>query len=117
MESLAKSGTRQLPVEQITASQLSTASLVAITGATIDVSAWKSLSVTAIVITNDVDVKVFGANIADYSDETLITTLAPTTTAPAAVSYTPPPFRYYRLKVIDHSGGSHGTATVNMFAK
>lgn len=116
-ETLVKDGTRQSVVGSLTASQLSTGSLVAVIGMSLDMAAWKTLSVTATAATNSVDVQVFGANLADFSDETLVTTLAPTTSAPAAVSYSPAPFRYYRLKAIDHVGGTHGTATATMFAK
>lgn len=116
-ETLVKDGSRQAVIGAFSASQLSTGSLVAVTAATVDMASWKTLSITSTCITNPVDVQVFGANVSDFSDETLVTTLAPTTTVPAAVSYSPAPFRFYRLKCIDHSGGSHGTATVNMLAK
>jgi hypothetical protein len=98
--------------------QTSTASTVVVTGAEIDSTQCRALSYTAICATNAIKWSVFGANVSDYSDEVAVKS-ATTISGGANDSYSvsPPPFRYYRVKVVDDSGGTHGTITVNGVAK
>lgn len=95
-------------------SQASTASTVVVTGSDMDATQFASVSYTIKVITNDVGWSVFGANVSDFTDEVAVQA-ATQVVAGAAGSYSvaQAPFRYYRVKVIDQVGGSHGTATVN----
>lgn len=98
--------------------QASTSGTVVVAGAEIDATQFKTVAYTAIAATHDVDWSVFGANVADYSDEVAV--LSATKIAVGAnASYTanPAPYRYYRVKVIDDVGGTHGTITVNGIAK
>ncbi len=98
--------------------QTSTASTAVVTGTDIEVSQMKVLSYTAIVATHDVDWSVFGANVSDFSDEVAV--LAATKIVLSGVSSysaSPPPYRYYRVKVIDDVGGTHGTITINGIAR
>lgn len=98
--------------------QPSTSGTVVVAGAEIDATQMKTVCYTGLAATHDVDWSVWGANVSDYSDETAV--LAATKIAAgAAGSYTaaPAPYRYYRVKVIDDVGGTHGTITVNGIAK
>jgi hypothetical protein len=119
--SATKVQTDTLPAALVTGAvgpQTSTNATVVVTGAELDVTQYKTVAYTAIAATHDVDWSVFGANAADYSDEVAV--LAATKiTAGSNASYTanPAPYRYYRVKVIDDVGGTHGTITVNGIAK
>jgi len=98
--------------------QTSTSSTVVVSGAEIDATQYQTVCYTAICATNAVKWSVFGANVSDYSDEVAVLS-ATTINSGANASYTvsPAPFRYYRVKVIDDTGGVHGTITVNGVAK
>lgn len=108
-------------VEVVTVSpagQLSTASTAVVTDSDMDARAWKALSYTCVCATNAIKWSVFGANASDFSDEVAVQ--AATTVAAAAVgsySVAPPVFSYYRTKIIDDSGGVHGTATIRGIVK
>ncbi len=98
--------------------QTSTASTAVATGAELDATQCRTVCYTIAAATHDVDWSVFGANAADYSDEVAV--LAATKVALGTnSSYTasPAPFRFYRVKLIDDVGGTHGVATVNGIAK
>jgi predicted RNA methylase len=98
--------------------QASTASTVVVTGSDVDMRAYKTLSYTISVVTFAVSWSVFGANVSDYSDEVAV--LSATSVAAAASSsytVTNAPYAYYRIKIIDTVGGSHGTATINGLGK
>jgi hypothetical protein len=96
----------------------STASTVVVAGSEIDARAWTSVSYTIAVATHDVTWSVFAANAADYSGEVAV--LSPASVVAAATSsyaVALAPFSYYRVKIIDTVGASHGTATVYGIAK
>lgn len=96
----------------------STASTAVATGAEIDATQFGSVSYTIKVAANSVDWSVFGANISDYTDEVAV--LAATTVASGAAgtyAATVAAYRFYRVKIIDSSGGSHGTVIINGVAK
>lgn len=98
--------------------QASTASTVVVASSDLDARAWRALSYTVAVATQAIKWSVFGANASDFSDEVAV--LAATTVAAGAnssYSVAPPPFSYYRVKIIDDSGGVHGTATVRGIVK
>lgn len=107
-------GVRQVQIETVAPdAQASTASTAVVTGSELDARPWQSLSYSIVVATNAVKWSVFAANAADYSDEVAV--LAATTVAAAATSsyaVTQAAYSYYRVKIIDDSGGVHGTATV-----
>ena len=93
--------------------QLSTASTVVLAGCEFDARTWTSLAYTISVITNDVTWSVWGANAANYSDESAVltaTSVVAATNSNYVVSLAP--FSFYRVKIIDTVGASHGTATV-----
>ncbi len=98
--------------------QASTNATVVVAGAEIDATQFRSVCYTIAVATHDVDWSVFGANASDYSDEVAV--LAATKVSAGAnssYSVAQAPFRYYRVKIVDDVGGTHGTATVNGIAK
>lgn len=98
--------------------QVSTAATVVLAGCEFDARAWTSLAYTIKVITNDVTWSVWGANASDYSDETAV--LPAVSVAAGAVSsrvFALAPYGYYRVKIIDTVGASHGTATVRGIVK
>ena len=98
--------------------QLSTASAVVVVGSELDARPRTTVAYTVAVITQAIKWSVWGANASDFSDEVAV--LAPATVAAAASSSyaaTPAPYSYYRVKIIDDSGGVHGTATVRGIAK
>lgn len=100
------------------AAQVSTASAVVVTGSEIDARPWTTVAYTVVVANEAIKWSVWGAHAADYSDEVAV--LSPATVAAAASSSyaaTPAPFSRYRVKIIDDSGGTHGTATVRGIAK
>lgn len=102
----------------VSASHASVAGATVLSGSEIDTGPYLSLSYTIKVATEDVDWQVFGANIADYSDE--VSVQANASVAAAAVgsySTTQAVWRYYRVKIKDTVGGTHGTATVSGIAK
>ncbi len=98
--------------------QTSTASTVVVAGSEIDATQCKTVCYTAVCATNAIKWSVFGANVSDYSDEVAVQA-ATTIASGAAGSYstTAAPFRFYRVKVVDDSGGTHGSITVNGVAK
>lgn len=110
---------RQVEVVTCTpAAQLSTASTVVVADSELDARFASTLAYTIVVITQAIKWSVFGAHASDYSDEVAV--LAATTVAAGAASsyaVSPPPYSYYRVKLIDDSGGVHGTATVRGVAK
>lgn len=110
---------RQVEVTTCTPdAQASTASTAVVTGSELDAGPHLTACYTIKVATNAVKWSVFGANASDYSDEVAVLS-ATTVASGAASSYaaSPAPFRYYRVKVIDDSGGSHGSVTVRGIAK
>lgn len=112
-------GRRQVPIETVAPDpQASTNATVVVTGSGMDARPWTSLAYTVVVATNAIKWSVFGANAADYSDEVAVLSAA-TVAAGAGSSYSVSlaPFAYYRVKIIDDSGGVHGTATVRGIMK
>lgn len=110
---------RQVAIDMVTpAAQASTASDAVVSGSEMDIRMWKSISYTIKVITNAVTWTVFGANASDYSDEVIVQNAA-SVAADASGSYavTQASYAYYRVKIRDTVGGSHGTATVVGLAK
>lgn len=112
--------TLNLPPAGVTGAvqQASTNATANVAGVEIDATQYRTVCYTIAVATHDVDWSVFGANSADYSDEVAV--LAATKVAAGAnssYSASPAPFRYYRVKIIDDVGGTHGTATVNGICK
>lgn len=98
--------------------QTSTASTVVVTGTDLDATQFRSVSYTIIVATHDVDWSVFGANVSDYSDEVAVLTATKVDlSTSSSYSVSQAPFRYYRVKIIDDVGGTHGSVTVNGVAK
>ena len=112
--------TANLPAAAVTGAvtQVSTSGTVVAAGSEMDATQYKTVAYTITIATHDVDWSVFGANVSDYSDEVAL--LAATkVSAPGVSSYTAAlaPFRYYRVKIIDDVGGTHGTATINGIMK
>jgi hypothetical protein len=91
----------------------STASTAVATGAELDATQFGSVAYSISVATNAVKWSVFGANVSDYSDESAVQ--AATTVAAGAIGTyaATAAFRFYRVKLIDDAGGSHGVATIN----
>lgn len=119
MTMLVSPGGRSVEVTTCTPdAQASTASTAVVTGSGLDTGPHLTACYTIKVATNAIKWSVFGANVSDYSDEVAVLSAA-TVASGANSSYTasPAPFRYYRVKIIDDSGGVHGTATVNGIAK
>jgi len=84
----------------------------------IDTGPWKSLAYTMKVATFAITWTVYGANLADYSDETVVqaeANVAVGTVGTYVVAQAP--FRYYRAKIKSTVGGSHGVATFVGIAK
>jgi hypothetical protein len=110
---------RQVSIEYVApGAYTSTASLAAISGTEIDASSWRSVSYTVVCATNAIKWAVYGANASDYSDEVAVLSAA-TVSAGASSSYSvaQAPFRYYRVKGQDDSGGVHGSITIRGVAK
>lgn len=116
--SLVGSAQKRRAVEEITpAAQASTNATAVVTGSGLDAGPYDLISYTIVIATEDVDWSVFGANSSDYSDEVAVVS-ATTVGAGTASSYTADAgYRYYRVKIIDTVGDTHGTATVRGLAK
>ena len=99
-------------------SQASTNATAVVVGSGLDARNHATVCYTIAVATHDVDWSVFGANASDYSDEVAVL-VATKVVAAAHSSYTaaPAPYSYYRVKIIDDAGGTHGTATVSGIVK
>jgi len=95
-----------------------TAAYTVVTGSEMTMLAYTCLAYTILVATHDIKWKVMGANTSDYSDEVEVQAEA-TVTAGNASSYavSVAPYAYYRIKVVDASGGDHGEVTVVGIAK
>lgn len=110
---------KQVPVDIVgPISQAGTDSTVVVAGSEIDGTTWDTISYTIKVTTFGLTWSVFGANVADYSDETAV--LTPTAVASGNTgSYISIglPFRFYRAKIVNTVGGSNGNAVVNGIAK
>jgi len=110
---------RQVAIDIIApTAQASTNAYAAITGGDIDARMWKSLGITIAVITNNIKWTVYGANASDFSDEQVVQVEA-TVAAAATGTYVTAQsvYAYYRIKIVDASGGSHGTVTMNAIQK
>ncbi len=108
-------GNRQVTLDQVTPTAVaSSAVLTVVAGSEVDSRGWRSLAYTIKNAgANSVDWTVFGANLADYSDEVVVQ--AATTVANAAsgsYSTTQAPFAFYRVKIVDTAAPNHGTVTV-----
>lgn len=98
--------------------QASTNATANVAGAEIDARQWRTVCYNVAAAGNAVDWSVWGANASDYSDEVAVKA-ATKVNAGANDTYaaSPAPYAYYRVKIIDDVGGTHGTATVNGIAK
>ena len=84
----------------------------------IDMRPWKSLSYTLKVATNALKWTVYGANLADYSDEVVVQAEASVAVgAIGSYSTTQAVWARYRVKIKADVGGSQGTGTLNGIAK
>jgi hypothetical protein len=113
MSRVSIKATKVAPAEQETI-----ATYAVVTGSALDASVCIALSYTILVADEDIKWKVMGANKADYSDEVEVQAEA-TVLADGVSSYaiSNPPYAYYRVKVADNVGGTHGNVTVNGIAK
>jgi hypothetical protein len=112
-------GTRQVPIETVTPdAQASVAAETVLDGSEIDARGWRSLAYTLLNADETITYRVYGANASDYSDEVVVS--GPTDIlAAAASSYAvaQAPYGYYRVKILDKVGGTHGTVTLAGIAK
>ena len=110
---------RTVAVDIITpAAQLSANADAVVVGSEIDARPWGSLAYTMKVITNAVTWTVFGANSADYSDETAVQAAASVGVgASGSYAVAPAPYSYYRVKIRSTVADVHGTATIVGIAK
>jgi hypothetical protein len=100
------------------AGQVSTASTVVLAGCEFDARGRISLCYTISVATNAVSWSVWGANAANYSDEVaVLEAVSVATSGVSSYIATLAPYAYYRVKIIDTVGASHGTATVRGIVK
>lgn len=118
-ESTVRSGTRQVQIETVAPdAQASTATAAVLTGSAIDARPWRSVAYTVKVASNTITWWVYGANSADYSDEVIVD--GPSDVAASAndsYAVEQAPYGFYRLKIVDKVGGSHGTVTAHGIAK
>jgi hypothetical protein len=100
------------------AAQLSTNAYAVVAGSEMSMLDGICLTYTILIATQSVKWKVFGANLATFADEVEVQGEA-TVVAAASSSYavTVAPYAYYRVKIVDAVGGTHGTATVTGIAK
>jgi hypothetical protein len=100
------------------APQASTSSTVVVTGSDMDARPWRSVSYTLSAATNAVTWSVFGANRSDFTDEVVVQNAASVSAgANATYAVTQAPYAFYRVKIVDTVGGTHGTATVTGMLK
>ena len=100
------------------AGQASTASVVVLAGSQIDARGRVSICYTISVATHDVTWTVWGANASNYSDEQSVNgSISVVAAASGAYATSLAPYAYYRVKIIDTVGASHGTATLRGIAK
>lgn len=100
------------------AAQNSTAAYAVLAGSELDTRGYNSLAYTLKDATQTITFEVFGANLSDYSDEVIVS--GPTdilATGSASYAVTPAPYAYYRVKIIDKVGGTHGVVTLSGIAK
>ena len=100
--------------------QTSTNTETAVTGSNLDAGPWTTIAYTVINSdeANTVQFSVYGANVSDFSDETVVSAL--TDIAPlAAGSYstTQVAFRYYRVKIHSKVDNAHSACVVNGICK
>ncbi len=98
--------------------QDSTNATVVLAGSEIDARPWKSVCYTLSVITNTVTYTVFGANLATYADEVIVS--GPTDILAAAngtYAVAQAPYSYYRVKILTKVNPNHGTVTLHGVAK
>lgn len=110
---------RNVAVDIVTpAAQLSANADAVVVGSEIDARAWESLAYTIKVATNAITWTVFGANTADYSDETVVQAAASVDVgASGSYAMAQAPYAYYRVKIRSTVADVHGTATVVGIAK
>jgi hypothetical protein len=98
--------------------QASTALAAVVTGSEIDARPFRSISYTLLNANNTITYWIYGAHRLDFADEVIAS--GPTDILASAVgsySVSPAPFSYYRVKIQDKVGGSHGTVAVVGLAK
>lgn len=113
------SGMRQVQVYTVApVAQASTADPAVVTGSEIDARPWQSVAYTVLNAAETIQWWAYGANASDYSDEVIVDGPSDVLAA-AADSYAvaPAPYAYYRVKIVDKVGGTHGTVTVHGIAK
>lgn len=108
-------GSRQTEVGICSDSQVSTSTTAAIAGSrsVLDARGWQKLAYTVKVQTAAVTWSVWAANNSNFSDEVVIQNPASVASGAAGtyvIEY--PPYSYYRVKIVDTVGGTHGTASV-----
>lgn len=87
-------------------------------GSAMDLRPWSSLAFTFKVATQGVKWSIYGANVADFSDEVAIQAL--TNVAAGAIGtyvVAQAPYAFYRVKIASNVSGQVGTATLNGIAK
>ncbi len=101
------------------AAQASVAAETVLAGSEMDVRGFTTLAYTIAIAAaeNTVTWKVYGANDSGYADEVAVNTADVASGAAGAYTVTPAPYGYYRVKILDKVGGSHGTATLRGIAK
>jgi hypothetical protein len=95
--------------------QTSTASVVVLAGCEFDARTWKSLAYTFVAAAQTVTWTVWGANAATYADEVQLQTAIPAVGTPSSYAVAPPPYAYYRVKIVNGDGA--GSATVRGIVK
>lgn len=118
-ETIVSSGTRHVPVEQVTpAAQVSANDPAVVAGSGIDARPWRSIAYTIVNVDETITWWVYGANAADYSDEVIVD--GPSDVLAAVVdSYavSQAPYGFYRVKIESKVDDTHGTVTVRGIAK
>ena len=113
-------GTRQVTIEVVgpLTQAAPDTTPVAITGGDIDARGWITVCMTCVCSDETISWTVFGANVADFSDEVEVQASADIL-ADAVGSYTvsPAPFAYYRAKVVNKVAETVGSILFNAVAK
>lgn len=112
-------GNREVNIDVTAPANYTTTDAYAVvTGSSVDARGWKSLSYVLKVATNAVKWYIYGANLADFSDEVTVNT-EQTTAASANGSYSEAQslYQYYRAKAKASVGGAQGVITLTAVQK
>jgi hypothetical protein len=97
--------------------QTSTDPYADVTGSTLDMALYRSLSYTLINANQTITYQILGGNRSDFGDAVVIQTADILAAGAASYAVAQAPYRYYKVQIKSKVGGVHGSTGVYGLAK